>query len=161
MGTQLAAQVCMQCIRREFDADKAPLTSRCYMKANYRQPGMRHVIYIWLPDSAALDILNVFAIMPQQKRKRIGPSDKGVTKRLSMTNRDEPLPLGEGPKLTAFDLNNNTIEYVRLLNAEESSGHSHVFEVTIGARFYALKIVRPVSFLHYSEVNEPYSVQVL
>jgi len=87
---QLAAQVCMQCIRREFDADKAPLTSRCYMKANYRQPGMRHVIYIWLPDAAALDILNVFAIMPQQKRKRIGPSNKGVTKRLSTINRDLP-----------------------------------------------------------------------
>lgn len=147
MGTQLAAQVCMQCIRR---ADNVPLTSRCYIKANHHQPGMRHVIHIWLPDAAALDILNVFAIMPQRKRKRnrVDPSGKGVTKRLSTTNRNEPLPLGEGPKLTAFDLNDNTIEYVRLLSAEESSGHSHVFEVTIGARSYALKIVRLVPFLH-------------
>jgi len=73
-------------------------------------------------------------------------------------NCDEPLPFGERPKLTAFDLEDNTIEYVRLLSAEELSGHSHVFEVTIGARFYALKILRLASFLYYSEVNEPYSV---
>ena len=56
---------------------------------------------------------------------------------------NEPLPPTTGPKLSAFDLHDRSIEFVGLLSAERPGRHSHVFEVVIGSKHYALKMVRP------------------
>lgn len=60
---------------------------------------------------------------------------------LKTTNFTKPLPQSEGPKLHPFRNRKAPIIFVRLLSDTESEGHAHVFEVSIGSKQYALKIV--------------------
>lgn len=52
-----------------------------------------------------------------------------------------PIPQCEGPKLDEFSHRSATIDYRALLSDPVSNGQAHVFEVRIGSRNYALKIV--------------------
>ncbi len=54
----------------------------------------------------------------------------------------EPLPQCEGPKLRPFKDHHRAIKFLRLLSDIKSEGHAHVFEVSIGSKKYALKVVR-------------------
>jgi len=65
---------------------------------------------------------------------------------------NEPLPPIIGPKLSAFDLHDRSLEFVGLLSAEQPGRHSHVFEVVIGSKHYALKMVRPALSLFTTTV---------
>ena len=53
-----------------------------------------------------------------------------------------PLPHSEGPRLHRFHDWKLVINFIRLLSDVESAGHAHVFEVSIGSKAYALKMVR-------------------
>lgn len=57
-------------------------------------------------------------------------------------NYGKPLPQSEGPKLHPFHDCKSAIKFVRLLSDVESKGHAHVFEISIGSKAYALKMVR-------------------
>ena len=52
-----------------------------------------------------------------------------------------PIPQCEGPKLDEFPHRRAKIDYRALLSDSDLSGQAHVFEVRIGSRTYALKIV--------------------
>lgn len=54
----------------------------------------------------------------------------------------KPLPECEGPRLAPFKDRKSNIDFVRLLSNNEQDGHSHVFEVSIKGKAYALKVVR-------------------
>lgn len=73
-------------------------------------------------------------------------------------DRPAPLPLCKGPKLAPFPDRRRSIDFIRLLgcdntaepeDSEDSEGsngpgsHGYVFEVLIGSKRYALKIVSP------------------
>ncbi len=64
-------------------------------------------------------------------------------------NYCEPLFQCEGPKLHPFCDRESTIGFVRLLSNGGSEGHSHVFEVSIGSKAYALKMVRPQALINW------------
>ena len=51
------------------------------------------------------------------------------------------LPDCKGPKLNRFVRTESPIEFVRLLSGNDGV-HSHVFQVTIDSKQYALKLVR-------------------
>ncbi len=51
------------------------------------------------------------------------------------------LPGCEGPRLAPFNDRKFDIDFVRLLSGNEQDGQSHVFEVSIKGKVYALKIV--------------------
>ena len=51
------------------------------------------------------------------------------------------LPQCDGPTLHPFSDGGSDIHFVRLLSDNERVGHSHVFEVIIKGRHYALKVV--------------------
>ena len=51
------------------------------------------------------------------------------------------LPQCDGPKLHPFSHGSSDLHFVRLLSDNENVGHSHVFEVIINGRHYALKMV--------------------
>jgi len=53
----------------------------------------------------------------------------------------KPLPKCEGPTLAPFNGRKLNIDFVRLLSDNEQNGQSHVFEVSIKGKAYALKIV--------------------
>ncbi len=53
----------------------------------------------------------------------------------------KPLPECEGPKLAPFKDRKANVDFVRLLSDNEQDGQSHVFEVSIKGKAYALKIV--------------------
>ncbi len=53
----------------------------------------------------------------------------------------KPLPECEGPKLVPFKDRKANVDFVRLLSDNEQDGQSHVFEVSIKGKAYALKIV--------------------
>lgn len=53
----------------------------------------------------------------------------------------EPLPQCEGPKLRPFDKSTATVKFKRLLSDPDSEGQAHVFEASIGATAYAIKVV--------------------
>jgi hypothetical protein len=53
----------------------------------------------------------------------------------------KPLPECEGPKLVPFKDRKANVDFVRLLSDNEQNGQSHVFEVSIKGKAYALKIV--------------------
>ena len=55
---------------------------------------------------------------------------------------DEPLPYKHVPQLWPFQYRHSSIEFVRLLSDANTSSHSHVFDVIIESKHYALKIVR-------------------
>ena len=61
--------------------------------------------------------------------------------RLSAPVYKGPIPQCEGPKLEEFSHRRATVDYRALLSDPESDGQAHVFEVRIGSRNYALKIV--------------------
>ncbi len=52
------------------------------------------------------------------------------------------LPQCEGPKLHPLKGRRYTIKFLRLLSDIESEGHAHVFEISMGFKKYALKVVR-------------------
>lgn len=54
--------------------------------------------------------------------------------------RNNRLPRCTGPKLHEFQLRRQHIEFVRQIDNEDA-GHSHVFEIAISGRKYALKVV--------------------
>ena len=59
---------------------------------------------------------------------------------------DKPLPDCEGPKLHPFKHRKAAIKFHRLLSdtdMPQAGGDSHVFEVSIRSKVYALKVVRP------------------
>ncbi len=57
----------------------------------------------------------------------------------------KPLPECEGPRLAPFNDRKFNIDFVQLLSDNEQNGQSHVFEVSIKGKAYALKIVSLVS----------------
>jgi hypothetical protein len=59
----------------------------------------------------------------------------------SPTEMDDFLPHCEGPKLNRFVHSERRIQFRRLLS-QNGGLHSHVFEVAIDRKRYALKIVR-------------------
>jgi len=77
--------------------------------------------------------------MPRAKiKKRLRPA------KISATGVDfnESLPSIEGPQLGPFRHRNSIIEFVSLLSDESLGSYSHVFEVVIESKHYALKMVR-------------------
>ena len=52
-----------------------------------------------------------------------------------------PLPQCEGPQLHPFDEHKGTVKFLRLISDLNSEGHAHVFEVSMGRKKYALKLV--------------------
>lgn len=90
--------------------------------------------------------------MPRAKAKK--RTEKTPAREVAWSvDLKEPLPPTIGPKLSAFDLRDRSIEFVGLLSAEQPERHSHVFEVVIGSKHYALKMVRLTRYtklFHYS-----------
>ena len=64
-------------------------------------------------------------------------------------NDRKPLPQYEGPKLHPFRDTKSDVKSVRLLSDVDSGGHAHVFEVSIGCKAYALKILKPLALVHW------------
>lgn len=60
-------------------------------------------------------------------------------------NFHKMLPQCDGPKLHAFSKRAVDIQFVRLLSDDEQRGQSHVFEVIIDGKRYALKVVDAIS----------------
>ncbi len=54
---------------------------------------------------------------------------------------NRPLPQTDGPKLHPFPGRKKPINFVRALSDINADGQSHVFEVSIGSKKYALKMV--------------------
>ena len=56
---------------------------------------------------------------------------------------NDALPQCEGPKLQPFKDRKATIRFHRVLGGEESESgaHAHVFEISVGRKHYALKVV--------------------
>jgi hypothetical protein len=72
----------------------------------------------------------------------------------------KPLPECEGPRLAPFKDRKIKIDFVQLLSDNEQNGQSHVFEVSIKGKAYALKIVSLVSSTSVNTLTG-FSVQVL
>ena len=53
-----------------------------------------------------------------------------------------PIPRVKGPKIKEFPRRGAQIVFRKLLSDPRSEGQSHVFEVAISSRVYALKVVR-------------------
>ena len=70
------------------------------------------------------------------------------------------IPQCEGPKLDEFPHRRANIDYRTLLSDPESNGQAHVFEVRIGSRNYALKIVCPCILveIRYASVDAVQSI---
>lgn len=56
-------------------------------------------------------------------------------------NSNKALPRCEGPKLHPFHDRKAVVTFLRLLSEVDAEGHAHVFEVLIGSKHYALKVV--------------------
>ena len=56
-------------------------------------------------------------------------------------NFNKALPRCQGPKLHPFHDRKAVVTFLRLLSEVDSKGHAHVFEVSIGSEYYALKVV--------------------
>ncbi len=56
-------------------------------------------------------------------------------------NFNKPLPQTDGPKLHPFPGRKKPINFVRVLSDINADGQSHVIEVSIGSKKYALKMV--------------------
>ena len=54
----------------------------------------------------------------------------------------EPLPQCKGPQLHPFETHKKTVKFLRLISDVKSEGHAHIFEVSIGSKRYALKVVK-------------------
>ena len=76
-----------------------------------------------------------------------------------------PLPQCEGPQLHPFDEHKGTVKFLRLISNVNSEGHAHVFEVSIGTKRYALKLVSKslqwLQLLIYHLLNGIIEVQIL
>lgn len=62
-------------------------------------------------------------------------------------NYHKMLPQCDGPKLHPFSDGSSDIHFVRLLSDNKKVGHSHVFEVIMNGRHYALKVVSAARLL--------------
>lgn len=88
-----------------------------------------------------------------RKARQILPEK--VSRRRRKTPKARPrdnealLPPIAGPKLHRFVDSDAEVKFVQLLTDPESDPNTHVFEVTIATKTYALKIVRlPRSSIH-------------
>ena len=71
---------------------------------------------------------------------------------LPVSSYRQPLPQCEGPKLHPFPKDKVDVQFKRLLSnvqgtldSSDQAGHAYVFEISIGSKTYALKVVR----VHY------------
>ena len=60
---------------------------------------------------------------------------------MAIPQYDQPLPTCEGPKLNPFHELRAIVKFKRLLS-DNTGGHAHVFEASIGSSSFAIKIVR-------------------
>lgn len=75
------------------------------------------------------------------KRGRRGRGVRGEGSRANIVKYDSHLPPCDGPKLLPFAGRYGPVEFIRLLSDPERDSMAYVFEVTIAAKRYALKIV--------------------
>ena len=78
---------------------------------------------------------------------------------ITIPQYDEPLPTCEDPKLNPFQTK-AIVKFKRLLSDKDSDGHAHVFETSIGASTFAIKIVRTYPPSNTQSLTDT-SVQVL
>ena len=81
--------------------------------------------------------------MPRRKAKKRKLNNEKVNN--PSVDFNEPQPTEHPPRLERFLFHDSDIEFVSLLSAENPGSHSHVFDVVIESKHYALKIARPFS----------------
>lgn len=80
--------------------------------------------------------------MARVRKVRPKSNSKKLKKRALSTNKSRDLlPRCTGPKLHPFLHSQKPIDFIRQID-DDDAGHSHVFEVMIAGRSYALKVVR-------------------